>query len=355
MPPSTAPTMTVSALAVLDQSPVPEGASAAEVLANTVELAQLAERLGYRRYWLAEHHGTGGLAGSAPEILIAHVAARTSRIRVGSGGVMLSHYSPLKVAEQFHLLESLHPGRIDLGLGRAPGGEPLTSIALQRNREHPAGDDFVEQLAELVAWLGGSFPEQHPFARLAATPLPEGNPPIWLLSSSGYSAAVAGHYGTGLCFAHFINDEGGPASVEQYRERFRATWPEDEPRASVAVGVVCAESDGEADELATSADLWRLRSRRYGERGPVPSVATARTFSYSDSDRDFLAESRHKLVVGSPATVHERLEALADAYGCDEVVVVTVIHDHAARLRSYELLAEIFALEAEPAAVSFSP
>ncbi|HVB06390.1 MAG TPA: LLM class flavin-dependent oxidoreductase [Acidimicrobiales bacterium] len=334
--------MTINALSVLDQSPMPEGSSASEVLANTVELAQLTERLGYRRYWLAEHHGTLGLAGSAPEILIAHVAAHTTSIRVGSGGVMLSHYSPLKVAEQFHLLESLHPGRIDLGLGRAPGGEPLTSIALQRNREHPAGDDFLEQLAELVAWFGGRFPEQHPFARLAATPLPEGNPPIWLLSSSGYSAAVAGHYGMGLCFAHFISDEGGPAAVEHYRARFTEAWPEDEPQATFAVGVICAESDAEADELATSADLWRLRSRRYNERGPVPSVASARAFPYSPTDRSFIEQSRQKLIVGSPGVVRERLETLAAAYGAEEIVIVTVIHDHAARLRSYELLAETF-------------
>lgn len=336
--------MAIAGLSVLDQSPMPEGASASEVLANTVELAQLAERLGFRRYWLAEHHGTGGLAGSAPEILITHVAANTSTIRVGSGGVMLSHYSPLKVAEQFHLLEALHPGRIDLGLGRAPGGEPLTSIALQRNRDHPAGDDFVEQLAELIAWLGGNFPAEHPFARLAATPLPAGNPPIWLLSSSGYSAAVAGHYGTGLCFAHFISDEGGPAAVDEYRRRFAERWPGEQPQASVAVGVICAETDEEADELAASADLWRLRSRRYGERGPVPSSATARSFDYSPSDRSFIEQSRRKLIVGSPAVVHDRLEELAAAYGVEEVVVVTVVHDHEARLRSYGLLAEAFGL-----------
>ena len=332
--------MTALRLSVLDQSPMPDGVSPAQVVANTVELAQLTERLGYRRYWLAEHHGTRGLLGSAPEILVAHVAAHTSTIRVGSGGVMLSHYSPLKVAEQFHVLEALHPGRIDLGLGRAPGGEPLTSLALQRNREHPAGDDFIEQLAELIAWLGDNFPADHPFARLTATPLPAGNPPLWLLSSSGYSAAVAGHYGTGLCFAHFISDEGGPAAVELYRSRFRAAWPEDEPRASVAVGVICAPSEAEADELAMSTDLSRLRSRRYGERGPLPSVEQAKAFDYSALDRSFIQDSRRKLIVGDPGQVRERVLALAEEYGTDEVVVVTVVHDHAARLRSYELLAE---------------
>ena len=239
-------------LSVLDQTPVPKGTTPREALSNTVELAQLAERLGYERYWLAEHHASAGLAGSVPEVLIAHVAAHTSRIRVGSGGVMLSHYSPLKVAEAFRMLESLHPGRIDLGLGRAPGSEPITAFALQRNRQHQNSDDFVDQLAELMAWLEESFPEQHPFSRITATPVPDAVPDVWLLSSSGYSSSVAAHFGTGLCFAHFISEEFGPEAIADYKSRFVPSVQHPSPAAAIGVGVICAETDDEAATLATS-------------------------------------------------------------------------------------------------------
>jgi len=331
-------------LSVLDQSPIPSGSSVTRALQNSVDLAQLCEALGYERYWLAEHHGTTGLAGSAPEVLIAHVAANTSAIRVGSGGVMLSHYSPLKVAEQFRLLEALHPGRIDLGIGRAPGSEQLAALALQRNREHPSSDDFIEQIAELLAWFDGSFPAGHPFSRLRATPIPEGAPELWLLSSSGYSAKVAAHFGAGLCFAHFISADGGPEAIETYRDLYRGDEDQDGPKASVAIGVICAESDDEAERLAESGRLWRFRQRRYGERGPVPSVVEALGYSYSESDRGLLEAGRGRAVVGGPERVRAEIEALATAYKVDEVVVVTITHDHDARRRSYELLAEMFSL-----------
>ena len=331
-------------LSVLDQSPIPSGSSVTTALGNSVNLAQLCERLGYERYWLAEHHGTAGLAGSAPEVLIAHVAAHTTAIRVGSGGVMLSHYSPLKVAEQFRLLEALHPGRIDLGIGRAPGSEQLAALALQRNRQHPSSDDFVEQIAELRAWFEGSFPAEHPFSRLRATPVPDDAPELWLLSSSGYSAKVAAHFGAGLCFAHFISAEGGPEAIATYRELFRAADEGGEAKASVAISVICADSDDEAERLAESGRLWRFRQRRFGERGPVPPVTEALEYPYSAADRLLLEAGRGRAVVGGPERVRAELAALADTYEVDEVVVVTITHDHEARCRSYELLAEMFAL-----------
>jgi luciferase family oxidoreductase group 1 len=331
-------------LSVLDQSPIPSGSSVTRAFENSVDLARFCEALGYERYWLAEHHGTTGLAGSAPEVLIAHVAANTSAIRVGSGGVMLSHYSPLKVAEQFRVLEALHPGRIDLGIGRAPGSEQLAALALQRNREHPSSDDFIEQIAELLAWFDSSFPTEHPFSRLRATPIPDGAPELWLLSSSGYSAKVAAHFGAGLCFAHFISADGGPEAIETYRDLFRGDDEHDKPKASVAIGVICADSDEEAEHLAESGRLWRFRQRRYGERGPVPSVAEALAYSYSDIDRGLLEAGRGRAVVGGPERVRAEVEALALAYKVDEVVVVTITHDHGARRRSYELLAEMFSL-----------
>jgi luciferase family oxidoreductase group 1 len=330
-------------LSVLDQTPIPAGTTPAQALANTVDLAQVAERLGYERYWLAEHHASGGLAGSVPEVLIAHVAAQTSTIRVGSGGVMLSHYSPLKVAEAFRMLETLHPGRIDLGLGRAPGSEPLTAFALQRNRQHQNTDDFVDQLAELVAWLNDAFPEQHPFARITATPVPDNAPDIWLLSSSGFSSAVAAHFGTGLCFAHFISEEGGPESIADYKARFVPSSHHKTPAAAVGVGVICAETDEAAQSLATSAALWRLR-RRKGENGPVPSVEEAAGYAWTGSDLLVAGPAASRTIVGDPDTVKRQMTELADRYGVDDLVVVTITHDHAARVRSYELLAEAFGL-----------
>ncbi len=335
--------MTVERLSVLDQSPVPEGTSVSKALENTVDLARAAERLGYTRYWLAEHHGSAGLAGSAPEILIAHVAANTESIRVGSGGVMLPHYSPLKVAEQFRLLENLHPGRIDLGLGRAPGSEPITAFALQRNRQHPTGDDFVDQLAELVAWLDDEFPAEHPFGKLAATPRPDSAPDLWLLSSSGYPAPLAAHFGAGFCYAHFISDHGGPEAVADYRARFVPNRHRAVPAAAVAVGVICAEDEAEAGELARSAAVWRLRRRR-GMNGPVPTVEDAAAHVWTSQDQLLAGAGSSRTIVGNPAAVREQIEALAERYGVDEVMVVTITHDHAARVRSYGLVAEAFGL-----------
>ena len=334
------------ALSVLDQSPIPSGADATTALQNTIDLAQLVERLGYRRYWVAEHHGTNSLAGSAPEVLISTLAARTNHIRVGSGGVMLPHYSALKVAEQFHVLSSLYPDRIDLGIGRAPGGAQLASIALQRNRQHPAGDDFLDQMAELRAWFGDRFPDEHPFAKMQPTPLPRTEPEIWLLSSSGYSVAAAAHYGVGICWAHFINADGGPEAMASYRAQFVALEETDRPLTSVAVTVICADTDEEAELLAASSRLRRLRMRRYGDSGPIPSVQEALAYPYSDSDLAFLESSKRQMIIGSPERAKADIEALAQAYGVDEVVVLTITHDHEARRRSYELLAKAFDLPA---------
>lgn len=321
-------------LSVLDQTPIPAGTTAGQALANTVDLAQRAETLGYRRYWLAEHHATTGLAGSAPEVLIAHVAAHTSTIRVGSGGVMLPHYSSLKVAEQFRLLHALHPGRIDLGLGRAPGGDGLTALALQRDRSRPQGDDFPQQLAELVAWLGGGFPGDHPFRKVTATPDTPGGPEVWLLSSSGYSALAAAQVGTAFCFAHFINPEVSTQAVAAYREHFTPSPSTPGPVAALAVSVICADTDAEAERLASSIRLWRRRLRA-GDPGPVPTVEEATGHRAPPAEG-----GPSRLVFGSPERVVDELHALAVAHGVDEIVVVTITHDHAARLRSYELLAE---------------
>jgi luciferase family oxidoreductase group 1 len=333
-------------LSVLDQSPISEGMSGAQALANTLDLARLADSLGYHRYWVAEHHGGPMLAGPSPEVLIGPIAAATSRIRVGSGGVMLPHYSPFKVAETFSVLGSLFPGRIDLGLGRTDGtDDPVTLFALQRDRNHPAPDDFGEQLGELLAFLGDGLPSGHLFAALA--PLlpgrPDGPEP-WLLGSSAQSAVWAAELGLPYAFADFINPGAGSDVVALYRERFVASERLAAPRVAVAVWSLCADSDEEAERLCTSARMATMLARR-GKFTPVPRVETAVRFidRRMRTYREQPGLSK-RLVHGSPATVRGALETLARTYGADELLVVNVTHEHDARRRSYELLAEAFAL-----------
>ena len=272
-------------LSVLDQSPIRSGGTAAQAIQETLQLAELADRLGYHRYWLAEHHSSGGLAGSAPEVLIGQVASRTSRIRVGSGGVMLSHYSALKVAENFRVLEALFPGRIDLGIGRA----------------------------------------------------------LWILGSSGEGALLAAHFGTAFSYAHFINAEGGTEAARAYRESFRPSPRLAAPQASVVAFVICADTEEQAERLARCRDLFitRLYTGRFG---PFPSVEEAAAYEFSPPELAIVANARARTVAGTPDRVKAHLEALAAGYGVDEVVVVTIAHELKARLRSYELLAEVFGL-----------
>ena len=335
--------MGAAVLSVLDQSPIRAGGTPAEAIAETLTLARAAERLGYHRYWLAEHHSSAGLAGTAPEILVARLAAETRAMRIGSGGVMLSHYSPLKVAESFRLLEALYPGRIDLGIGRAPGGDYRTMRALQHGPGALGLEHFPGQVADLIGFLGDALPPGHPFAGVRAQPQGPGVPELWLLGSSDASAAYAAHFGCAFSFAHFITDAGGIAVMAAYRELFRASPWLAAPRGSIGVFVLCADSEAEAQRLARSRDLWRLRLDR-GVLGPFPSVAEAEAYPYTAEDDAHIAFNRRRQVVGAPEQVKAALLALGAAYGVDEFVVVTICHDFAARLRSYELLAEAFAL-----------
>lgn len=329
-------------LSVLDQSPVRSGAEPADALRETLNLAEACDRLGYHRYWLAEHHSTPALAGSAPEVLIGQVAARTSRIRVGSGGVMLQHYSPLKVAEVFRVLETLHPGRIDLGIGRAPGSDSLTARALSG----PGGGSpefFPQQVADLLAWLQGELPAEHPYRKVRAMPAGPGLPEVWLLGSSDQSAALAAHFGTAFSFAHFINAEGGAAVTESYRRHFKPSAGLPAPEASVAVFVVCAETEAEAARLARSRDLFIVRLYT-GRSGRYPTVAEADAHPYTPYERQIVEHARGRRVVGTPAQCRLQLLGLAAEYGVDETVVVTITETAESRLRSYELLARAFDL-----------
>jgi alkanesulfonate monooxygenase SsuD/methylene tetrahydromethanopterin reductase-like flavin-dependent oxidoreductase (luciferase family) len=304
-------------ISVLDQSPVSEGSSGPEALRNTIDLAQLADALGYTRYWVAEHHGGAMLAGPSPEALIPAIASATERMRVGSGGVMLPHYSPFKVAETFSLLAGLFPGRIDLGLGRAPGTDPLTMYALQRDRRDAAPDDFPQQMAELLGYLNGTLPDDFAFKHLeqALPGLPE-KPEVWLLGSSHQSALWAEEWGLPYAFADFINPAGA------------------DPADMVCVSAICADSDEEAERLASSGRM-AFSMLRMGRPIRVPPVDTALRFLESKEP-----PSGRRAVLGSPETVKRGLEEIAKAYNADEVMVVTITHDHAARRRSYELIAE---------------
>jgi luciferase family oxidoreductase group 1 len=336
-------------LSVLDQSPVPAGFTPTNALRNTIHLARAADGLGYERYWIAEHHAIETLASPAPEILIARVAAETSGIRVGSGGVLLPHYSPLKVVEEFRMLHALYPGRIDLGLGRAPGSGGLEAYALQRERSkrHEASD-FPEQLTELLAFLHHGFPPEHPFSRIKVSPEMPGAPEVWLLGSSDWSAEVAAQFGLPYAFAHFIGPEQTVAALARYRSNFKPSTFLQEPRAIVALGVVCAETDAEAERLSASTKVLIRRIRLGGERRPVPTPEEAiQELENLGAGADPLtwdASEWPRYTVGSPAKVSGRLESMARDLQIEELMILTVIHDHAARLHSYELLAESFGL-----------
>jgi luciferase family oxidoreductase group 1 len=330
-------------LSVLDQSPISEGSSGAEALRNTLDLATLADQLGYHRYWVAEHHGGPMLAGPSPEALIGPIAAATSRIRVGSGGVMLPHYSPLKVAETFSLLAGLFPGRIDLGLGRAAGTDAMTTFALQRDRRQAAPDDFPQQLAELLGYLDDRLPEDFPFARLAKTlPGTPERPEPWLLGSSAQSALWAAELGLPYAFADFINPKGAEIAA-LYRERFAEHEHAGlRPRTAVAAWVICADSDDEARRLAASARMTFTLLRR-GELIAVPPPQRALDFLAAE-DRAGAPRSERRAILGPPAIVRAQLEGLVAEYGAEEAIIVTITYDHQARRRSYELLAQAFGL-----------
>ncbi|MDQ6617986.1 MAG: LLM class flavin-dependent oxidoreductase [Actinomycetota bacterium] len=333
----------VIALSILDQSPVPSGSTAAEAVRDTLALARAADRLGYRRYWLAEHHNTTSMAGSAPEILAACVAAQTSAIRVGSGGVLLTHYSPLKVAETFRMLEVLFPGRIDLGVGRADGSDAPAVAALQAGRDAPGEEDYPDLLADLVAFLDGAHGPDHRYAGVRAMPETPGAPEVWVLGSSSYGGRLAARSGLPFSFAHFVSPKFGSQVMAAYRRQFQPSRRCPGPRGSVGVSVVCAETDAEAERLATSQDVWHLRPEG-ARRGELLSWEEAEGYRATELELELLAQHRSRRVVGAPDRVHAALTTLAATYGVDELVVRTVCHDPADRLRSYQLLAQVFAL-----------
>ncbi|RAT02403.1 hypothetical protein A6E25_12615 [Bacillus cereus] len=330
-------------LSVLDQSPISDGSTATQAFSHTVTLAQEVEKLGYTRFWVSEHHNSVSLAGSSPEILISHIAAKTERMRVGSGGVMLPHYSPYKVAENFRVLEALYPNRIDLGVGRAPGGMPIATRALQEGKMVSL-DQYPEQIADVAMYLHDQVPENHHYANLKATPVIPTSPDMWLLGSSGESAKIAAQQGASFAFAQFINGYGGPEVMEAYQKQFQPSYLRDKPKSIVAIFVICGETTEEAEKIASSLDLSILLLEQGKRTTGTPSIETAQNYSYSAYDLFRIKENRQRMIVGDPSSVKEQIVNLSKAYNTGEFMIVTITHRFEDKLNSYRLLANAFHL-----------
>jgi luciferase family oxidoreductase group 1 len=330
-------------LSVLDLAPVSSGSTSSRALHNSIDLARRAEAWGYHRLWVAEHHNMPGIASSAPAVLIGHLASATSTIRVGSGGVMLPNHAPLVVAEQFGTLEALHPGRIDLGLGRAPGTDQATALALRRTVEALMADDFPEQLMELLGFFGNSWPQGHRYEHIRAVPALGNQPAIWLLGSSGYSAQVAGLLGLPFAFAHHFSSVNTEPALQLYRERFRASETLDRPYALIGVAVVCADTEARARYLHRSSMLSVVRMRT-GRPGELPSPEEAAAYHFTPSERRMIDSFTASHVVGDPDSVTAQLDELLARTGADELMITTNVWDPDERMHSFELVAELAGL-----------
>lgn len=339
-------------LSVLDQSTVVTGRTPASSIQESIALAKTCENLGYHRYWVAEHHNSASQAGTAPEVLIAAIAATTHRIRVGSAGVMLPHYSALKVAEQFRVLDAIAPGRIDLGLGRAPGSDGLTAQALNPNA-HTAADHFPAQIRDLLAWISGSrLVDQHPFRSITAQPAGPTVPEPWILGSSDYGAQVAAHFGLPYCFAHFITDgQGARQAIDLYRSAYQPSIRFPVPIAAVTVWAMAAETEMEAERQLMSRAIWRL-GRDRGVYAPLPSPKEAAAMTLSEADELRVQRTRMSAIYGTPDKVSAQLRVLAKSLEVDEIAILTTLHDPELRARSYALLAAEFSMSASQIATA---
>ncbi len=327
-------------LSILDQTPVISGQRVADAIAATVDFAQAADALGFYRYWCAEHHGARSVANPCPEVMIARLASATQRMRIGSGGIMLPYYSAWKVAEQFLMLEALFPGRIDLGVGRAPGTDQRTARAVS-----PSGlrsDLFPQQVQELIWLLTNTVPEDHPYHGLVLQPEIETRPELWMLGSSDFGGALAAHVGIPFCYAQFINAQHGDAVMQMYRDNFQPGY-ESAPRNAVAIFVIIADTEAEAEDIAAAVDLRRL-FMAYGQNLPVPTIAEAQSIQYTERDRQVMANERPRSIIGTPDQVAERMLALREKFDTDELIILTVAPRIKARFRTAELLAQTFSL-----------
>ena len=322
-------------LSILDQSPIIKGHSPNAAIEQTVNLAKIADELGFHRYWLAEHHNMRGLASSCPEVLLTAIGQQTKQIRIGTGAVLLPYYSSAKIAETFRMQEALCPGRIDLGIGRAPGGDMLTAKAINEQALYSI-NEFPQQVVDLVGWLRDDLDDEHPFNAVKAMPKGNSCPEIWLLGSSDYSSTLAAHLGVRFAFAHFINPIGGDAVSRQYRTTFTPSSLETRPTSMVCIFVVCAESNEEAEHLAASIDHRRVMMATGKE--------TEINWPYSERERQIIRQERNRIVLGTPESVKNQLSELKSDFGADELMILTITGDYGTRIKSYELIAEEFAI-----------
>lgn len=329
-------------LSVLDQSVVAKGDSAAETFRKTVKLAQVAEELGYTRFWVAEHHNSNGMAGSSPEILISHIASGTTRIKVGSGGILLPQYSPYKIAENFNVLQTLFPGRIDLGIGRSPGGSASTRLALT-DGVRKSLNEFPRQVRDLQGFLHKEHPEGHPYQQVQAFPQAEDPALLWLLGITHRGARLAAEHGVAFTYGHFINPDNGKRALDTYFSQFQPSVALSEPKANVCIFVVCAETQEEAERLALSQDMWLLAVEEGRDTRLISSIEAEDT-QLIHEEKEKMTENRKRMLVGTPAKIKEELKTLSEIYRTDEFMVITNIHDFQGKLNSYKLLADVIGL-----------
>ncbi len=327
-------------LSVLDQAPISRGQSPETTLQHSLELAQWTEQLGYHRYWVAEHHNTNGLTSSSPEIIMTRIASVTRTIRLGSGGVLLPQFSPYKIAENFKTLEAFFPNRIDLGVGRSPGGSQLTRSALTDN-QNKSLSDFPRQLADLQGFLHNSMPRDHEFRLVKAGPRIDHYPPIWVLGLSERGAKTAANHGVGFVFGHFIKSDNGEKVMETYMKNFQSSVTSDQPTSIVCIFVVCAETEEKAEELALTQDKWLLNVGK-GADTKVPSIKEVQSKEFTEDERTTIKQNRKRCIVGTPDKVKKELLNLQELYQTDEFMVITNIHDFEAKKKSYQLIAKAF-------------
>jgi len=326
-------------LSILDQSPVSKGATPKEALEATVELATLADQMGYTRYWTAEHHDMDSLASPAPDLMLGMIGQQTEHIRIGSGAVLLPNYRPYNVAERYNMLATLFPGRVDLGIGRAPGGSAEVSMALVDNFLKRVSQ-MPDLLDELVHFLKADFPEENLYSRISASPVPETSPVPWLLGTSEKSAILAAEKGLNYVFGDFMSKEDGPEVVKNYRKNFLKNHPDQKPNTLVTVYAICAETTEEAEEIALSSHLWKIKHGKINEDKRVPTIAEAKRYPYTEKDLASIERLKKKQRIGNPKEVKAQLEEIQAMYDADEIMVVTITHSYEDRKKSYQLLAE---------------
>lgn len=327
-------------LSILDQAPISSGQTAQEALRSAVKLAQLGEKLGYHRYWIAEHHDLFGLACPNPDVMLGVIGSQTERIKIGAGAVLLPYYRPFRVAETYNLLATLFPGRMDLGIGRAPGGSAEVSMALSDNYLEQVRN-YSKDIDELMTFLHGRFPKDHTYSNLSPTPVPETPPDVWLLGTSEKSAKLAAEKGMKYTFGHFMTDQDGPVIAKTYRQSFQ-TDSEKKPYVMVAVHAICSETSEKANELALSSLLWRIRQDQPTDDHSIPTVEDAKNYLYTKENEEKIQSSKQQMIIGNPYEVKEQIKAIQTQYGADEIMIITITHDKKEVQQSYRLIAEAF-------------